>query len=74
MIDARGQSGRGTAGHLMLIFMCQYNFSPNLGMIINARQVPVFTYVSSLMHSVFYYLNDLFRIITAAENLIIVAM
>ena len=28
-------------GNYLLISICQYNFSPNLGMLVNARQVPV---------------------------------
>ena len=35
-------------GHL-LISKCEYDFSPNLGMLINARQVPVFGFGSSLI-------------------------
>ena len=35
-------------GHL-LISKCKYKISPNLGMLVNARQVPVFGFGSSLM-------------------------
>ena len=38
-------------GHL-LIFKCEYEISPNLGMLANARQVPVFGFGLSLLKGV----------------------